>query len=141
FGQQTTVSAGGNSASTNGSVSFSVGQVAYGSALSTAGNINQGVQQPFEIVTSNGQPIAEQDGWLVFPNPTNGQLTIESSTGTSAFQYSIFDSNGKLVAQQERFGPQAIVDMNGVAPATYLLQINTAERKRISYTIIKNDIR
>jgi hypothetical protein len=99
------------------------------------------VQQPFEMVTSNGQPIAEQDGWLVFPNPTNGQLTIESSNGTSVFQYSIFDSNGKLVAQQECFGPQAIVDMNGVAPATYLLQINTAERKRISYTIIKNDIR
>lgn len=139
--QQATVSSGGDVTSTTGSVSFSIGQVSYGSAQATAGNINQGVQQPFEIVTSNSQHLMEQAGWMVYPNPTLGQLTVESTSDTKPFQWSLFDANGRLVTRQESNDSQATIDMSDVVPASYHLQITTAENKTIHYTIIKNDIR
>lgn len=139
--QQSTVSSGGDATSTTGSVSFSIGQVSYGSAQATAGNINQGVQQPYLIVTSLSEPSSLQHDWIVYPNPAHGQLTVHSTTGDKAFHWSIFDSNGRLIKQHRSESSQAIIDLNDMSPAVYQLQITTIENITVQYKIIKNDIR
>lgn len=139
--QQATVSSGGDATGSTGSVSFSIGQVSYGSAQATAGNINQGVQQPYLIVTSLSEPSSLQQDWIVYPNPAHGQLTVHSTTGDKAFHWSIFDSNGRLIKQHRSESSQAIIDLNDMSPAVYQLQITTIENITVQYKIIKNDIR
>jgi hypothetical protein len=50
--QTATVSAGGNAIGTGGSVSYSVGQIAYTNNSNSNGSVAQGVQYPYEIQLS-----------------------------------------------------------------------------------------
>jgi hypothetical protein len=52
--QNNTVSAGGDAEGSNGSISFTVGQVVYTSAEGSNGSINQGVQQPYDLEIITG---------------------------------------------------------------------------------------
>ena len=71
YSQSNTVSAGGDADGDNGSISYSIGQVVYTSAQGSNGNVNQGVQQPYDVGVVTG---IEEAGinLSVFTNPTSG---------------------------------------------------------------------
>ena len=71
FSQNTILTTGGDLSGSSGSVSYSVGQLAYSYFSSTSGVENQGVQQPFEIywATSIDDEFSNFEA-TVFPNPT-----------------------------------------------------------------------
>ncbi len=52
FGQTSVNTAGGEVENTSGSVSYSIGQVAYTSVSNSNGSVSQGVQHAFEICGS-----------------------------------------------------------------------------------------
>lgn len=76
--QNTITTTGGNSTGFGGSVTYTIGQIAYTTQTSSAGTITQGVQQPFEIfvVTSleSARDISLQ--LQVFPNPATDYLKL-----------------------------------------------------------------
>src|SRR5665648_225468 len=78
FAQQSVLTSGGNATGSSGSVSYSVGQLAWNMFLGTNGSVLQGVQQPYEISIING--IEENNialNYVVYPNPTAGAVTLE----------------------------------------------------------------
>ena len=75
--QQASVSSGGNASGTNGSSSYSVGQVAYTNQIGTTGSVNQGVQQPIEIFTLGNDEFPEiKLVMTLYPNPTTTWVNL-----------------------------------------------------------------
>ena len=77
--QENINSAGGNSSNNSGNVSYSIGQIVSTTITNTSGSINQGVQQPYEILTLGHKETESNISVILFPNPTINNLTIEIS--------------------------------------------------------------
>lgn len=58
----------------------------------------------------------------VYPNPTNGVLTVEAEGMT---QVSVYNALGQCVLIKDTTDNQAAVDLQGVAPGLYLLRVKT----------------
>jgi len=78
-GQGSIVSTGHNSSGTGGTVSYSIGQVAWGIFTGANGTIIQGVQQPYEIsvITAIENTMGITLECTVYPNPTAGQVKLK----------------------------------------------------------------
>ena len=75
--QNNTITTGSDASNTEGSISYSIGQIDYISSSNADTFINQGVQQPFEIVTLSGIEIKDiQISAQVYPNPSVNHLII-----------------------------------------------------------------
>jgi hypothetical protein len=71
YAQSSTLTAGTNVSSDSGSISYSIGQIDNNATVNSSGYINQGVQQPFEIVTLSGHEISDISIVAqAYPNPT-----------------------------------------------------------------------
>lgn len=137
FGQQSVNSSGGDVQSSQGSVSFSVGQVSTGYIESGAA-INEGVQQPYEIfgVLSISKPD-EMTFLEVFPNPTEGIIYLKSKDAVDA-GIEIFDDSGRLVLNEHRKNiQQSQIDLTSFARGVYTIKVNGNSSVQI-VKIIKN---
>ncbi len=140
FGQSNTVATGGNATGTSGSVSYTVGQIDYISSSAATGNSNQGVQQPYEILSSNGLNVLTDEISLnVGPNPTIDYLTLTfNSTETTVYQYDLFDQNGKVLFAKSNLKKVETIDMSHYPVGTYHLKISASNHSQKSFKIIKN---
>jgi len=77
FGQTSVNTSGGTVSNPSGSVSYSIGQVAYESISNASGSVSQGVQQAFEIATLMLTENTFNFSLTAFPNPTQSFLTLE----------------------------------------------------------------
>ena len=138
---QQAVSAAGNEASgTGGTSSYTIGQIAYTSNSGASGEVNQGVQQPYEILTTLG--IEDKNITLefsAFPNPTSGSMTISvSEYSKEKLSYQLFDKGGKLIEEKAISHQETILSMDQLAPAAYLLKITDDGQLVKEFKIIKN---
>jgi hypothetical protein len=140
FAQSNTVSSGGNTSNASGSVSYSIGQIDYTSQAGTSGDINQGVQQPYEIFAINN--VGELDpeiSLMVGPNPTMDKLilTCGQSKNTELF-YSMFDNNGKEIIGTSKLLDAAEIDLTTYPVGMYQLVVRNNEMSIQSFKIIKH---
>ncbi|TSJ44973.1 T9SS type A sorting domain-containing protein [Fluviicola chungangensis] len=138
---QEAVPAAGNEASgAGGTCSYTIGQIAYTSNSGANGEVNQGVQQPYEILTTAG--IEDHTITLelaAFPNPTNGLITISvSEYSQEKLSYQLFDTRGKLLEEKEITQPETGISMDRLTPAAYLLKITDNGQLVKEFQIIKN---
>ncbi|QQX77806.1 MULTISPECIES: T9SS-dependent M36 family metallopeptidase [Aequorivita] len=85
-------------------------------------------------ISDNG---ADQINFVVFPNPSNGEINIKSRFDVGAATISIFDMNGRKVFGQEiELHQNARVDANGLHAGIYLIQIEGGNRSQTSKLII-----
>jgi len=139
--QQVITTAGGNASGTGGSVSYSVGQIAYKTDSSSSGSIAQGVQQPFEIsiLTSIEEAIGIQLLCMAYPNPTTDFLFLKvENYNKENLLYHLYDINGKLLESKEITSSGATLTMNGFAAGTYFLKVMDSGTEAKSVKIIKN---
>lgn len=138
--QQTIVASGGNDSGSGGSSSNSIGQITYISANGSNGSINQGVQQPFEIVTLGKDDFPEITlQMMVYPNPTSSFLNLRIENYTiENLQYSLFNINGKEISSQKIENPQTQINMNNLPSALYLLKVIEEGKLLKTFKIIKN---
>jgi hypothetical protein len=141
FAQQATVTAGGEASGTGGTVSFSVGQVDYSNATGTSGDINQGVQQPFEISVINGKTentIALSAS--VFPNPAlNNSVTLNVTKGASQdLYYCMFNANGTQIKKENITSDKTTINMAGVENGIYIVKVYDLSSELKSFKLIKN---
>ena len=138
--QEAVAAAGNEAGGTGGTCSYTIGQIAYTSNSGTGGEVNQGVQQPYEIVTTVG--IEDQYITLelsAFPNPTNGSVTISVSEYTQGtLSYQLFDTEGKLIEEKEILQNETPVSMDRLASASYLLRITDNGQLVKEFKLIKN---
>jgi hypothetical protein len=142
--QSTISTAGGNATSSGGTVSYTVGQVAYSTQTSTSGTITQGVQQPFEIFVATALEQAKDISLQlqVFPNPVNDYLKLSvvpsATISIQSLSYQLYDVNGKLVQNNNVESNETNIMMSGFTSGTYLLKVNQGNTSFKTFKIIKN---
>ena len=142
--QSTISTAGGNATSSGGTVSYTVGQVAYSTQTSSAGTITQGVQQPFEIFVATALEQAKDISLQlqVFPNPVNDYLKLSvvpsATISIQSLSYQLYDVNGKLVQNNNVESNETNIMMSGFTSGTYLLKIIQGDTSFKTFKIIKN---
>ncbi len=136
FSQNNTTSSGGDINGSNGSVSYTIGQIDYISTINANGSIYQGNQQPYEFYNTIG---LNEDNLMVsiYPNPTTNDIQIQISN-FSGLEYQLVDENGKLIFQDKLSSETSIVNMSELAAAKYFLQIKKDEEILENMIIIKN---
>jgi hypothetical protein len=142
--QSNVITSGANGNGAAGSVSFTIGQLDYINANSTTGDINQGVQQPFEIYKVTGIDDMQLAGLdiQISPNPSFGAMTLlinGASFEQKKLSYSIQSINGDRLAYQSITNRQTPIKLEHLAAATYFLTIYAEQVKIATYKIVKNN--
>jgi len=142
---QTAIPASGGGASgTGGTVSYSIGQLAYSSNVGGDGTCLQGIQQPCEILAVG---VTEEIGTInlmlsVYPNPTSGFLILvinrDASPGIHSMVYHIVDKEGKLLENKSVFDKETCIDMGNLTPSTYFLKVIEKNKIVKTFKIVKN---
>jgi Secretion system C-terminal sorting domain len=139
FAQQGILSANCNASGNGGTVSWSVGLVAYSAWSESTGIITEGVQQPYEIFNIAGLEDFESDPeFIVFPNPTNGKVTLKFFDHTlKNLSSCIYDIGGTLLRRVEVDTEEVSIPMDDLKSATYFLVILEKDQPVKTYKIIK----
>jgi hypothetical protein len=138
--QEAITAAGGNASGSEGSVSYSVGQVVYITNTGTNGSVAGGVQQPFEIsvVTEIKEANDITLQCSVYPNPTTDFLTLKvENFSFLTLTFQLYDVNGKLLENKEITVNETSIAMSNLAPATYFLAVYEGNREVKKFKIIK----
>ena len=138
--QEAILTAGGDATGSGGSVSYSVGQIAYTSVAGTAGSLTQGVQQSYEITTITG---AENEKITLeisaFPNPTKNILTLTVNDIERAnLSFQLFDVNGKFLQAKKIMDNQTAIDLSNCLSGIYFVKILMGNLELKTFKIIKN---
>ncbi len=137
--QQTLITSGGNISTTTGSSSFSVGQVFFLSSSSNKGQVSQGVQQSFEILTlSNSELQTVNLKAIAYPNPTTDKiiLNIEESE-LNDFSFQLFDVKGQLLSKKIIKNKNTNIPFDKLSNGIYLLKISKNATQLKTFKIIK----
>ncbi len=139
--QQGALSTGGNVTGTGGSISYSIGQVANINVTGINGQLTEGIQQPFEIVTLGKDNFPEITLQMsVYPNPTNAfvNLKIEKNNFEN-LQYQLIDLNGKQIELRKITETETQITLENQASAIYLLNVYDINKLVKTFKIIKNN--
>ena len=139
-GQETIPATGGYAIGTGGSVSYTVGQVAYLTFSGTNGSVAQGAQQPYEISVAtaieNTEGIALE--YKIYPNPTGGKITLIVKPFTlENLRYILYDFNGILLQEKKLECEETEISMENLSPAVYFLKTLKANKEIKVFKIVK----
>ena len=137
------VTTGGDIQGLNGSVSYTVGQVAVQSIEASAASLTEGVQQPYEIQTVgvDNYPVITLDA-AVYPNPTADRLVLSvenfvETYGRTSLQAVLYNTNGQRVQTVGVTGAQTAIDMSVLAAGTYLLRVTAGQQTLKTFKVVK----
>ena len=137
--QNNTVSTGGDATGSNGSISYSIGQVSYMAVTSGSEIIIEGVQQPYIESTLGTNLISPINLTAkVYPNPAINH--IELNLGDQLLEdltYLITDKTGKLLLSQNITSSTTKIHLDKFAASTYFLSVMQGPRLLKTFKIIK----
>lgn len=143
FAQSAIIPLGGDAQSNNGSVSYTVGQIAVQTSVNSNGSISvtEGVQQPYEIQTVgvDNYPQISLNA-VVYPNPTENlaQLQLNGfdlpNNGLRAFLY---DGNGKQLQTFVVTDDLTSFQIGHYATGTYYLEVRDGKRVLKTFKVIR----
>ncbi|MBK8808984.1 MAG: T9SS type A sorting domain-containing protein [Bacteroidales bacterium] len=137
--QQATVSAGGEAKGSNGSASYSVGQVVYSTIEGSKASVYQGVQHAYEIFATSAEEVTNIDLQIVaYPNPTTDVLILSfSEDNYSDGSFILTDLNGKLIQKNTITEDETYIDMSDLSLSEYFLSVIIADKEIKTFKIIK----
>ena len=136
--QEGLTASGGEATGTGGTVSYSIGQVAYITNTGANGSVAQGIQQPYEIFVTVGLEETAIDLELsVYPNPTYDYLTLKTE-GNDKMAYQLYDVQGKLIDSQEVTSDNTIITVVALTKATYFLKVTKNNQIVKTFKVVKN---
>lgn len=139
FGQTSVNTAGGEVKNSSGSVSYSIGQVAYTSVSNSNGSVSQGVQQAFEISTLSLEENKFNFTMNAFPNPTTENLNLRvGNYKQEKLAYKLIDLEGKVISGASMLSEETTIDMKQLPVATYFVEVHNESKKVQTFKIIKN---
>jgi hypothetical protein len=140
-GQETIPATGGNASGSGGSVSYTVGQIAYSALFGPSGAVTQGVQQPFEITVITSIPESTKIvlDITVFPNPSTDfvKLKIENYN-VDNLRYQLYDNNGSILRDNKVEDNETNIIMKTLVPAIYFLKVTDNNKVVKTFKIIKH---
>jgi hypothetical protein len=139
FGQTSMNVSGGSVSNATGSISYSIGQVAYQSTSNTSGSVSQGVQHAYEISTLSLEENKFNFTLTAFPNPTTENLNLRvGSFNQEKLTYKLMDAQGKTIEQGAILAQETTLDMQQLPTATYFVEVHNEGKKVHVFKIIKN---
>ncbi len=136
--QSAVMTSGGNATGSNGSVSYSVGQVAY--LVKGSNQILEGIQQPYEItvVLATEETADNQKDILLYPNPFKDFLYLDfTSNDYRNSEYQLFDSQGKFIKSGKITESKSEFNFSDLPSAMYIIRINQKGENIKTFKIIK----
>jgi len=124
--QKAVMSSGGEAAGSNGTVSYSIGQLFYTTNNGSNGSVAEGVQQAYEIsqVTLLEKVKLTSLKCTVYPNPTSDFLQLKVETEeVQDLCYQLFDMKGNLIQSEKLIANESSIKMENQTPATYFLKV------------------
>jgi len=137
FAQQGFTAAGGEVNSSNGSVSYSYGQIDYQNYDNQDGKITEGIQQPFEILTSTVINSDYDISVDLFPNPTTRTITLSFGEINQQLFYQLIDLNGRIILSEKIRELQTEIDLDRLVPSVYFINILDKDKIQKSFKILK----
>lgn len=139
YGQTSLNTIGGSVSNVFGSLSYSVGQVAFHSVSNTLGSVSQGVQQAYVISTMNLEEKVFNFSLSVYPNPTTDVLNLRvGNYNQEPMNFILLDATGKLIFEGNITQEETALDIKMLPEAIYFVEINHDKQKVQSFKIIKN---
>ena len=141
WAQEAITPSGKTISSTTGSVSYTIGQSFYHSLSGTNGFVNEGVQQPFEIlvITDIGSDQSTGIELTVYPNPTSDLLTLEvPDYKISGWRFQLSDGYGSMIEKGEIQTGETKFDLSSRPKGIYLLSVFHDDQNQKTYKIIKH---
>ena len=138
--QNATTAAGGDASGAGGSSAYSVGQVAYNYSSSTAGSVNQGVQQPYELLSVGVNNHPDINLLMsVFPNPSVSSINLNvGKQDLQNLSFQLFDVQGKLLMSQKITNSDTSIKMEEFNAGNYFLKRIDNQSELKTFNIIKN---
>ena len=139
--QNNTITTGADASNTNGSISYSIVQIDYISSCNASAFINQGLQQPYEVVTHSGNELIDITiSAQVYPNPTVNNLIISiQNYNYENLTYKLFDIRGREIINGIISNSETIVNMQPFASSTYVLKLSKKNKEIKSFKILKKE--
>lgn len=79
-----------------------------------------------------------KNGFLIYPNPSNGEINVQSKYDIGQAKVSIFDMNGRIVFSQEiEMRQTSSINASGLTAGIYLIQIEGEGYSQTSKLIIR----
>jgi len=140
---------GGEATGSNGSGSYTVGQVFYTTYLAPdlfftdditkTGSVSQGVQQPFELQTlSNPALTTVKLTAVTYPNPTKDFIILKiTDSALNNLRYTLFDVNGRTIASDAIATSSTQIQMKHLAIGVYVLKVSQQNKSLKSFKIFK----
>lgn len=137
--QESIIAAGGNATGSDGSVSYTVGQIVYQTFTDISGSVVQGVQQSYEISVGIEGPKGINLSIRAYPNPSIGYLTLSiDDFDVSNLSYQMYDMQGKLLQSEKITGNRTSIIMNNLVPSTYFVKVIQNNKEIKTFKVIKN---
>lgn len=138
--QQAITTAGGNTTSSAGSVSYSVGQIVCKTQIGSSGSVSQGIQQPYEISILTGHVEAQGINLVLsaYPNPATDYVILKvENFKTENLTYHLYDISGKLIESRKIIRSSETIAMDNLPTSTYFLKVNNNNTEVKTFKIIK----
>lgn len=138
--QQTIPATGHQAAGSSGSMSYTVGQVAYSTQGSSAGTVAQGVQQPYEfLVMAQNEPLGDPFASALYPNPATQDAELRIIGDPSkTLRMELRNEEGKLLNEAVISGAVAPVPLSNLAAGIYLVHVFEDDHCVNTFRIIKH---
>ena len=141
FAQKNTVTSGGEATGSGGTVSYSIGQIDYTQQSGSNGNVNQGLQQPYEIfivgIDDNKEISLEM---VLYPNPTDSDIKLKIDQAfVGNLTYQLFDLNGRQLVNEKIINAVTSIRTSTLSSATYFLHVSDETQVIKTFKIIKNN--
>ena len=139
--QNGTSAAGGEATGSDGSVSYSVGQVFFQSVSDMDGSVSSGIQQAYVISEVPGTWTTDdiQLKVSIYPNPVSDYLLLRlDQSVTGDLEYHLLDMNGKSQIRAKITGNESIIPVGQLSPSVYILKITSYDNELKVFKIIKH---
>lgn len=141
YAQQSISTTGGDATGSGGSMSYSIGQVAYQTHTGTSGSVAEGVQQPYEISIVSGvkEAIGINLAVSAYPNPATDYLILKvESKELKGLSFQLYDLNGKVLKIEKITSNQTSIPVGNLVSATYFVKVLQGKKELKTFKIIKN---
>ena len=133
-------SGGGYHENSEGSISFSIGEVVIETIAHGELCFTQGFCQANITVTSIGEITGLEYELLAYPNPTKNFVVLKiNKEKLMHLKYLLYDFNGRLLAQKDIVSNETKIPFQFLIPSTYLLKIIDKQVEVKTFKIIKSN--
>jgi hypothetical protein len=137
-GQQVVTTSGDFYQNTNGSISWTLGEIMTDTYTNNQSVLTQGFQQPNLKVTSITELPGLDYSITAFPNPAKEfvKLKIEKED-VNGMQYDLLDMSGKVIESKKIQNSETEISFADLIPATYFIRITENDIEIKIFKIVK----